>query len=65
MSQLAASRSAPAPSKGRRRVTVEQGHERAVGEDNAVRGVLDPLMPIGSRRREVVKSIVRTVRGRS
>ena len=64
VSQLAAS-GAPAPSKGRRRVTVEQGHERAVGEDNAVRGVLDPLMPIGSRRREVVKSIVRTVRGQS
>ena len=56
---------AAAAAKGPRRVTVEQGHERAVGEDSAVRGVLDPIMPIGSRRREVAKSIIRTIRGQS
>lgn len=64
LSQLAAAPAA-APAKGPRRVTVEQGHERAVGEDSAVRGVLDPIMPIGSRRREVAKSIIRTIRGQS
>lgn len=64
LSQLA-SAPAGAPAKGPRRVTVEQGHERAVGEDSAVRGVLDPIMPIGSRRREVAKSIIRTIRGQS
>lgn len=39
-------------------------HERAVGENNPIRKVIDPLMPIGSRRRDVVKAIVRAARGR-
>ena len=30
-------------------------HERAVGEDNPIRKIVDPLMPIGSRRRDAVK----------
>lgn len=37
---------------------------RAVGEDNVLRKVVDPLAPIGSRRREVLKSFGRAVRGR-
>ena len=39
-------------------------HERAVGEDNPIRKIVDPLMPIGSRRRDAVKAIGRAVRGR-
>lgn len=39
-------------------------HKRAVGENNPIRKVIDPLMPIGSRRRDVVKAIVRAARGR-
>lgn len=39
-------------------------HERAVGEDNPIRKIVDPLMPIGSRRRDAVKAIGRVVRGR-
>ena len=37
---------------------------RAVGENNVLRKVVDPLAPIGSRRREVLKSFGRAVRGR-
>lgn len=39
-------------------------HERAVGEDNPIRKIVDPLMPIGSRRRAMAKAIGRAVRGR-
>ncbi|AMK58470.1 glycosyltransferase [Bifidobacterium angulatum] len=39
-------------------------HERAVGEDNPIRKIVDPLMPIGSRRRDAVKAIGRVIRGR-
>ena len=38
--------------------------ERAVGERSILR-VLDPLVPMGSRRREVLKSLGRAARGRS
>ncbi|WP_130812485.1 DUF4422 domain-containing protein [Olsenella sp. Marseille-P4559] len=41
------------------------GHERAVGEDNPLRQIVDPLAPVGSTRREVLKSIGRGLRGRS
>ncbi|MFR0578938.1 DUF4422 domain-containing protein [Bifidobacterium thermophilum] len=37
---------------------------RAIGEDNVLRKVVDPLAPVGSRRREVLKSFGRAVRGR-
>ena len=37
---------------------------RAIGESNPLRRVMDPLMPLGSRRREVAKSIGRALRGR-
>lgn len=37
---------------------------RAVGEDSPIRKIIDPIMPIGSRRRELLKSIGRTARGR-
>ena len=39
-------------------------HERAVGEDNPIRKFIDPLMPIGSRRRDALKAIARVARGR-
>ncbi len=39
-------------------------HERAVGEDNPIRRIVDPLMPIGSRRRDAMKAIARMIRGR-
>lgn len=39
-------------------------HERAIGEQNALRKIVDPLMPIGSRRREAVKAVGRLIRGR-
>lgn len=39
-------------------------HERAVGENNPIRKIVDPLMPIGSRRRDAVKAIGRVIRGR-
>ena len=39
-------------------------HERAVGENNPIRKFVDPLMPIGSRRRDALKAIARVARGR-
>lgn len=39
-------------------------HERAISENNPVRRVLDLCMPLGSRRREAVKALVRGMRGR-
>ena len=39
-------------------------HERAMGEENALRKVIDPIMPIGSKRRETAKAIGRLIRGR-
>ena len=38
-------------------------HESAVSEDSPLRKVIDPIAPFGSRRREVLKSIGRAVRG--
>ena len=38
--------------------------ERAVGERSLLR-VIDPLVPLGSRRREVLKALGRAARGRS
>ena len=46
-------------------VTVAPVHERALGEGNPMRGVLDPIMPLGTRRREIAKAVARTLRGRS
>ena len=39
-------------------------HERAVGENNPIRKFVDPLMPIGSKRRDALKTIARVARGR-
>lgn len=36
---------------------------KAIGENNPIRKLVDPIMPYGTRRREVMKSIGRTVRG--
>ena len=38
---------------------------KAIGENNPIRKVVDPIMPLGSRRREVAKAIGRTLRGRA
>lgn len=39
-------------------------HERAIGERSPLRGVLDPVLPLGSRRRELLKAVARAARGR-
>ena len=39
-------------------------HERAIGEGNTLRKVIDPLMPIGSKRREAAKAVGRLIRGK-
>ena len=38
---------------------------KAIGENNPLRKVVDPIMPMGSKRREVAKSVGRRLRGRS
>ena len=37
-------------------------HKRAIGEHNKLRIVIDPLFPLGSQRREALKTLGRTVR---
>ena len=37
---------------------------RAIGEKSSLRKMVDPLMPLGTRRRELAKAVVRIVRGR-
>ena len=39
-------------------------HERAIGEENPIRGIADVALPLGSRRREIVKAAARKIRGR-
>ncbi len=39
-------------------------HDKAMPADSPVRRMVDPIMPVGSARREVLKSIARTVSGR-
>lgn len=39
-------------------------HERAISEDSSIRRLIDPLLPLGSRRREFAKWIARNLRGR-
>ena len=39
-------------------------HEQAISPDSNIRKVVDPLLPIGSARREVIKSVVRLLRGK-
>lgn len=39
-------------------------HENAISEDSKLRMIIDPIAPLGSRRREVMKSIVRAIRGK-
>ncbi len=48
-----------------RRLEEESRPAKAIGEDNPIRKVVDPLMPLGSRRREIAKTVGRTLRGRS
>ena len=49
-----------------RREVIEEltRHERALAEDSPVRGVADAILPLGSRRREALKGVVRALRGR-
>lgn len=37
---------------------------RAMGESNPIRRIIDPIMPVGSNRREIAKALGRTLRGR-
>lgn len=46
-------------------VTQLTTHERAISEDSPIRGVADMIFPPDSRRREMVKGVVRKLRGRS
>lgn len=39
-------------------------HEYAIDKNSPMRRFIDPIMPYGSRRREVVKAAVRKIRGR-
>ncbi|GGI14205.1 hypothetical protein GCM10007377_09770 [Galliscardovia ingluviei] len=39
-------------------------HENAIGEQNPLRKVIDPIAPLGSPQREAAKAIVRKLRGR-
>ena len=39
-------------------------HARAVAAGNPIRKVIDPILPVGSRRRELAKSLGRALRGR-
>ena len=39
-------------------------HERAIDEDSKLRKVVDPLLPVGSKRREAAKAVGRMIRGR-
>lgn len=38
---------------------------KAISENNPLRTVIDPLMPLGTKRREAAKSIGRAIRGRN
>lgn len=40
-------------------------HARAIGENNALRAFFDPLLPLGSGRREFAKYMVRKLRNRN
>lgn len=46
-------------------VTQLTTHERAISEDSPIRTVADRVLPPDSRRREMVKGVVRKLRGRS
>ncbi|NMM95091.1 DUF4422 domain-containing protein [Bifidobacterium oedipodis] len=39
-------------------------HQRAIGDANPLRKLIDPIAPLGSNRRELLKSVGRMVRGR-
>ena len=39
-------------------------HERVIAEDNGLRRLVDPIAPIGSARREILKTVARAVEGR-
>lgn len=47
--------------KGQRKL---QKHQRALGAENPIRKIIDPIIPIGSRRREMLKTAARLLRGR-
>ena len=47
-----------------RNVVVDDRPAPALSENNPIRLVVDPLMPLGSRRREVAKAVGRKLRGR-
>lgn len=38
-------------------------HDPAISPDNKLRKIIDPIAPLGSARRELAKSVVRTIRG--
>ena len=45
-------------------VVARTSQPRAIGEDNPLRKVVDPILPIGSRRREIARSIGIAISGK-
>ena len=45
-------------------VVARSSQPRAIGEDNPLRKVVDPLLPIGSRRRELARAIGIAISGK-
>ncbi|WP_239463493.1 DUF4422 domain-containing protein [Collinsella intestinalis] len=39
-------------------------HERAISQGSRIRRIADPVLPVGSNRREIAKALVRSIRGR-
>ncbi len=56
-------RVAEAIAPNQQRIIYKQ-HEPAIGDTNPLRKFIDPLAPLGSRRREMMKSVGRLLRGR-
>ena len=40
-------------------------HEKVVDPKNPIRRIIDPICPVGSKRRETLKAIGRKLRGRN
>lgn len=45
-------------------IKLSERHEKAISEDSPLRNIVDPLAPLGTRRREWLKAIGRAVQGK-
>lgn len=55
---------APAPAPQPTQSVVDTSHEKALPENSPLRRYVDPLMPVGTKRREVFKSLGRSLQGK-